>query len=381
MAVERMPITPEVLTWARERAGYKMDELASKPSFRKIAEWESGRLDPTYRQLEDIAKTLKLPMAVFFFPEPPDLPPIDETFRTLGSAQIDEIPPSVRLLLHKARGFQIGLGELNEGRNPAERQIVRDLSGEHDSPIESAAARIRDFLDVSLDKQFEWEDEGTALKAWRSALYRVGVTVFKDAFGADDFCGFSLYDVEFPIIYVNNSNVKTRQILTLFHELAHLLHRTSGVDRYGDFEHGLAPEQAQIERRCNALANAILVPAFALDNEIHTGRDPRAEAERLAKRYSVSREVIYRNFHDRGLVGQAEYDAAATEWAAQVRRGRSPGGNYYRTKIAYLGEEYISLVLSGFYQGKYEDEDLANYLDVKLGNIDRLEEVFLGERR
>ena len=78
----------------------------------------------------------------------------------------------------------------------------------------------------------QWRKDDTALTAWRSAFYRVGVTVFKDAFGADEFCGFSLYDEEFPVIYVNNSNAKTRQTFTLFHELAHLLQSTSGVDRH-----------------------------------------------------------------------------------------------------------------------------------------------------
>ncbi len=381
MTVERMPITPAVLTWARERAGYKLEDLAAKPNLRKIAEWESGGLGPTYRQLEKISKTLELPMAVFFFPEPPDLPPIAETFRTLGSAQFDEIPPQVRLLLYKARAFQNGLVELNQGRNPAEREIVREIVLDRGEPLASGAARIREFLGVPLDEQFEWRDADTALKTWRSAFYRVGVTVFKDAFGADEFCGFSLYDLEFPVIYVNNSNVKTRQIFTLFHELAHLLHRTSGVDRQGGFEHPLASEHSETERRCNALANAILVPATALEGEFSQGSQPRAEAERLAKRFSVSREVIYRNFHDRGWIEQAEYESAATEWTAQVRTNRSPGGNYYRTKIRYLGEEYISLVLSRFYQGQFEDDELANHLDMKLGNVDRLEEYFFGERR
>ena len=381
MAIERMPVTPEIVTWARERAGYKLEELSAKSSFRKIAEWESGSLGPTYRQLEDLAKTLGLPMAVFSFPEPPDLPPIEKTFRTLGSAQFNEIPPSVRLLMHKARAFQLGLAELNGGSNPAQRLIIRDLRLEQNESLQSGAARIREFLGVSLVQQFDWQNEDIALKAWRSALYGVGVAVFKDAFGTEEFCGFSLFDDEFPVIYVNNSNAKSRQIFTLFHELAHLLHRTSGVDRQGNFRHELPAEQADVERHCNALANAILVPAAALTSELRVAAQPRAEAERLAKRFSVSREVVHRNLLDRGLIEQAEYEVAAIEWANQTGKARSGGGNYYRTKIAYLGEEYISLVLRRFYQGSIEEEELAYYLDTKLGNIERLEETLFGERR
>ena len=381
MAIERMPITPEVLTWARERAGYKLDELAEKAEFRKISEWESGKLGPTYRQLEGISKILEIPMAMFFFPKPPDLPPIEETFRTLGSTQFNEIPPFVRLLLHKARSFQAGLNELNQGRSPTERHIVRDIRFNFNEPVESVAADIRDFLGVSLDKQFAWEDDDAALKGWRSALYHVGVTVFKDAFREEGYCGFCLYDEEFPVIYVNNSNIRTRQIFTLFHELAHLLHRTSGIDKQSKFEHELAREHAQTEQRCNALANAILVPATALEKEVQVVGQSRTVVEKLAKRFSVSREVIYRNFLDRGWIEQTEYEAAAIEWTSQVSKVRNKGGNYYRTKIRYLGEEYISLVLSRYYQGQFEDEDLADYLDIKLGNVDRLEEYFFGERR
>ena len=236
MAIERMAITPEVLTWARERAGYKLEDLAARPRLRKITDWESGILGPTYRQLEHLADVLQVPVAIFFFPEPPDLPPIERTFRTLGSAQFAELPPRVRLLLHKARAFQGGLSELNNGRNPARRLIVRDLHILDDEPPDIVASKIRNFMGLTLEEQFSWESVDVALKAWRGALYRVGVAVFKDAFNADKFCGFSLYDTEFPVIYVNNSNAKSRQIFTLFHELAHLLHRTSGLDRYGEYE-------------------------------------------------------------------------------------------------------------------------------------------------
>ncbi|MBC6441210.1 MAG: helix-turn-helix transcriptional regulator [Rhodospirillales bacterium] len=69
---EAMPITPEVMTWAREHAGFSIDTAAA--DFPKIAQWEAGKVFPSYPQLEKMAKTFKVPVAVFFFPEPADLP-------------------------------------------------------------------------------------------------------------------------------------------------------------------------------------------------------------------------------------------------------------------------------------------------------------------
>lgn len=387
MAVERMPITPEVLTWARERLGYSQEALAAKRTdFRKIAEWEeSGKSRPTYRQLEKLAKDLWLPVAVFFFPEPPETPKIEETFRTLGSEQFAEIPPGIRLLLHKARGFQIGLDELNDGRNPARKQVVRDFPLQPTADLAAAAARIREYLGVSLNEQFGWKNDAAALKAWRSAFYDVGIAVFKDAFGDDNYSGFCLYDTEFPVIYVNNSNTKTRQIFTLFHELAHLLFETSGVERRGDFRQALAHEHAQIEQRCNELANEILVPAAALDDELRRGYPLMQEAERLAKRFSVSSQVIYRNFKDEGLITQNDYETAVAEWNAQWQSARKnkkkrSGGDPYRTKLAYLGEDYVELAFRRYHEERIDDEELADYLSIPPKQIDKLEQTFLEER-
>ena len=378
MAIERMTITPEVLTWARQRAGYKLDDLSKKSDFKKIAAWESGDLGPTYRQLEKLANTFKVPLIAFFLPEPPNIEPIETTFRTLGSEQFDEIPPPVRLLLHKARAFQLGLGELNEGRNPAAHLITRDLALSVDEPPEEAAVRVRKLIGVTLEDQFGWRDEDTALKTWRSAFYRVGVTVFKDAFGAEEYCGFSLYDSEFPVIYVNNSFPKTRQIFTLFHEVGHLLFHTSGVDMRREFRIALPSEYSRLESQCNALAGAVLVPDDALDKELRAEPQPRLEAERLSKKFSVSREVIYRKFLNRELISQSEYQTATSQWADQRSNVKRNGGNFYRTRIAYLGEEYIALAFRRYYEDRIDEEELANYLAVKPKQIDPLEETFFG---
>lgn len=102
-----MPIAPAVLTWARERAGYSLDAAAE--SFPRIDRWEAGESFPSYPQLESLADKFKIPVAVFFFPEPPDLPPVEESFRTLEPTNIAEIPPRIRLLLRKAQSFQMAL--------------------------------------------------------------------------------------------------------------------------------------------------------------------------------------------------------------------------------------------------------------------------------
>lgn len=381
MAIERMPVTPKVITWARERLGYSLDGLAAeRKDFKHIADWESGNGQPTYRQLEKLAKDLWLPVAVFFFPEPPEVPAIEETFRTLGSEQFDEIPPSIRKLLHKARAFQVGLSELSGGRNPAHSQIIHDIKLDIDEKLSVSAKRAREYVGITLEQQFNWKSSEEALKAWRSALFKVGVSVFKDAFKTEDYSGFSLYDAEFPIIYVNNSNTKTRQIFTLFHELAHLLFNTSGVDIDTAFHSATPAEHSQIEMRCNAFAGAFLVPDDALAQRMQPNEDPVEESLRLSRIFCVSRAVILRKFLDRQLVSPQEYQDSVALERDKTRTSAKGGGHYYRTQIAYLGEEYIELAFNRLEENHIDEEELADYLAVAPKNLDRLEDLVLGAR-
>ena len=371
MPTEPMPITPAVVTWARERAGFSVD--AATTDFRRIAEWEAGEAFPSYPQLEKMAEKFKVPVAVFFFPEPPALPRIEETFRTLGPAQFAEIPPRVRLLLRKARAFQMGLEELNGGRNPAPRLITRDLAFRPTDRIERIAAEVRTHLGVTMEQQFAWADAGTALEEWRKVLLRVGVYVFKDSFREPDYSGFCLYDEEFPIIYVNNTTAKTRQIFTLFHELAHLLFHTSGVDTQGDgFVNELAGDNQRIEVICNRMTACLLVPEETFDAAFAGQAPTEATATELAQLFSVSREFVFRKFLDRDLITAADYDQAARRWADQGQLGS--GGDHYNTKIAYLGTEYINLAFQRFYQNRIDYNQLADILDTKPKNLTWLEE-------
>ena len=103
-------------------------------------------------------------------------------------------------------------------------------------------------------------------------------------------------------------------------------------------------------------------------------------AEDLAKKFSVSREVIYRKFLELELVTETDYQAAQKLWAAQWRDRKGSGGNFYRTKIAYLGDGYIELAFRRFYQNRIDEEALADYLDILPRNLERFEDTFFEAR-
>jgi|SRR5690606_16233721 Zn-dependent peptidase ImmA (M78 family)/transcriptional regulator with XRE-family HTH domain len=372
---EQIPINPALLVWARQRAGLSLDAAAQK--FKRIADWEAGVSAPTYPQLEALSDTLKVPIAVFFFPEPPDVPPIQETFRTLPAAELDRLPSRVRMLMRKAKAMQINLTELTQGRNPAERLITRDLQFAPNVDIAEMATAVRQYIGVSVQKQQEWHNDDAALKEWRTALLNVGVFVFKDAFRADDFSGFCLYDEEFPIIYVNNSSTKTRQIFTYFHELAHLIFHTSGIDKIRDrYIDRLVGDARQIEVICNSFAAQLLLPEDAFQRAMAGRPATEATAEALATQFHVSREVIFRRLLEQGRVTEGQYERAVERWNAQRQVERAPGGNPYWTKLAYLGREYVALALSQYHQNRINEEQLADFLDTKPRHLGALEEYF-----
>ena len=374
MAYEQLPVTPAIITWARKRTGLSIED-ASK-TFKHIEEWEEGESAPTYPQLEQLAEALKIPTAVFFFPEPPQVPQIGETFRTLADTDFEQIPSKVQLLLRRAKALQLNLIELTGEQNPARRLITRDITLSPDANLQEIAQTVRTYLGVSLDEQQSWPDDEAALKNWRDALLRGGIFVFKEAFRVDEYSGFCLYDDLFPIIFVNNSSAKTRQIFTLFHELAHLLFHTSGIDTVHDeYIPHLANGAQRIEILCNRFATEFLLPDDIFAASVR-GQEPTEEtAERLAARFKVSREVVFRRFLDRRWIDQQTYEQAARRWADQ-RQSAGPGGDYYWTKLAYLGRDYVALALTLYRQNRIDETQLADYLDTKPKNLPALEEYF-----
>ena len=376
-------IVPAVLRWARERAGYSVEDVARrmKKDSGEIAAWETGAGAPTYIQLEKLAyEVYKRPVAIFYFPAPPQEEQPQRRFRSLPAEEFATLEPDTLYALREARARQLDLMELTGGVNPAERRICDNvqLSYHDDAPVD-AAAQVREYLGVTVEEQTEWESYDEALKEWRRRVQDVGIWVFKRSFKQSDVAGFCYVHDELPIVYLNNSQPKVRQIFTLFHELAHVLLGFDHIER-SDVTHYLRfleGEDHSKEVACNRFANEFLVPTDDfVEHAVAWERDDDS-FDYLSRRYFVSREVILRKYQDRGWVDSRFYRDTVERWHSE-REGREDrpsgqGGNFYHTKATYLGEKYLELAFRGYYRGSYGLEELAGYLDVKANQVIGLE--------
>src|SRR5712691_144472 len=123
-------INPQILVWAREKAGQTIEDVATalKKDPSVIRSWESGETSPTYVQLETLAyRVYKRPLALFFFPDPPPEPDPEQSFRTLPDSEIQELIADTRHKIRVARAMQISIAEL-AGTNPATKHLLRDIS-------------------------------------------------------------------------------------------------------------------------------------------------------------------------------------------------------------------------------------------------------------
>lgn len=387
---EETPLNPTILKWARETQGLRVEDVAQKMNkdVDSILAWESGQDAPTYVQLEKLAyQVYKRPVALFFFPEPPEEKTPKQSFRTLPEQEIKVMSPRMRYLLRQAQAMQINLAELHDQKNPAIRKIIHDFHFKPTVSDSEMVAKVRHYLGVDLNTQFSWGNEDEAFKNWRACLESHGIFIFKEAFRkeADPFSGFCLYNEEFPVIYVNNSKPDTRQIFTLFHELAHLLLGTGGVDtRIQDYLRYLKGDNRKAEILCNSFAGKFLVPDSDFDQRIVGIKINDESINKLAKKYKISREVILRKFLDRALVDQTYYSEKVEEWAKQAKQAqegkrlsKEGGGNYYFNKRVYLGDNYLQLAFSRYFQKKITVVQLADYLDIKVKGIPNMESLLI----
>lgn len=380
-------LSPAVLRWARQQTNSTVADVATRLGVDSsvITGWEAGTSAPTYAELERLAyDILKRPLALFFFPEPPEEAGPEESFRTLPDFELEKLAASTRLAVRRARADQLALAELFGGDAPSPNPLLRTVRADPRTPVARAATAVRRAIGVPLDRQLAWKSMRQALDEWRGAFEEAGLFVFKTSLDQRSVSGFSLNGSTYPVVVLNNSTSLTRQIFTLAHEVGHLLAHTGGVTVTDDrFVEALRGESHDIEVFCNRFASELLVPSDDFSARVGDERPNDEFIAALADLYRVSREVILRRFLDLRRVTKSTYEEKARAWASDYERHAetASGGDFYRTRVSYLSPRLLREVMSRYSRGTIDTSQAADYLGVKPSHIPGIEEIALQKVR
>jgi Zn-dependent peptidase ImmA (M78 family) len=383
-------VEPSLLVWARQNAGYSTIEAAAQKArftTEQLESWEKGDSRPTVSQLRKLAQVYRRPLAVFYLPEPPKN--IDEMqlrdYRRLPDAARRESPElraEIRRALYRREVF-LELAEDWEDVPPS-----LEASASTGENPERVGARIRNLLGVSLQEQVGWVGEYGALSSWRFALEEVGVLVFQ-ASGIDisEMRGFSLTERPFPVIVVNIRDSPRGRIFSLMHEFTHILLRDSSLCDLSYYQEPRSANLQQVERFCNNVAAAALVPKDDLLAQPLVARKPNRtarwswdELRELSARYEVSDQALLRRLLTLHKVDDGFYWQTARQLQKRHKKkkpdpGSSGGPPPSKRAVYNAGQLFTELVLDSYYDERITAADLSDYLEVKLKHIPDIEDL------
>ena len=326
-----------------------------------VGRWIVGDEQPNMTQFRRLKVLLRRPASVFFM----DTPPVST---------------------ESAVSMRFAFGATSRSRSPEERQAIRDSSrvrkfvgglwedlGRGSKGIPSAstnedpehvAGRMRaDYLKVPIEEQLSWSSPTHAFRRWRALIERLDVLVFLYPLGEHSARGFSFATEPPPVIGVSTTWHASVRVYTLFHELGHILTRTSSscVEETAE-----RPTEDPTERWCETFAASFLMPRQEVQRLIarRTSVDPIASATWLANRLSVSRKSALLRLVEIGAAQWSDFRRLESRFERKSRGGR-PDPDHPRTRDVVRRETYgscLSMVRQAHMAGLVSEADIRTYL-------------------
>ena len=341
---------------------------------------------PTINQAKDLATCLHIPFAALYM-NPQDIPiasiPSVRNMRTLYDAsQVDDSAINIAMIdLILERDYLISMQEelgiaWMSGFEPV-------IPSSNDSFV--WANEIRNYFGLDIEEQYKCTSTRQFYLYLRERVEKKGIFVhcFTDV-SLEEARGFAIYDKDVPIIGINEEDRPPAKSFSIIHDLVHLYKRESSLcnTMFNRFDARLE------EVFCNAVAGELLVPEKALEDflkkeHLISPYDAK-DIEKMAKKFSVSRDVIIRRMLDVGKIGEPEYNSYADMFRKELERdkeeqriARKEGrqGNFFTEMSRIAFDRTSHSVCVALYQGYcdniYSKRDIANHVRIDQKHIDK----------
>jgi Zn-dependent peptidase ImmA (M78 family) len=340
------PITGDVLGWALRDAGVETGALGAHlgTSGAVVRSWIEEDGQPTIGQLDKIASYLHRPRSFFFLPRPPDRTPLTAEFRTYQNSTSEPGPETVAGL-QLAQRIQKTTAWVRERLDENPVSIPpRPTDGDN----EHHAAVLRNWLYWNPQDALDGELSETAItKAFRTAMQDRGLLVLHLTLDPDRTRGFSLWHPTAPLLAVNTREGYRARYFSYAHELAHLSLGRAAVCGFKSANKG-------IERRCNEIAAALLMPSDTFTKYVRSKFGSRPiesldEVKTIRNKFHVSLRAAAVRAESLGLAEPGLYarvDAVA-EYTGKRGGSFTPGNERTRPviRVDEYGREFVSTLV------------------------------------
>ena len=362
----RAPISPAALTWAREVSRVSVEELARALNVRpvRVTEFEGGDAKPTFRQLTLMAGKLDRPLGFFFAP-PPERPDVAETADFRGRGH-DEVSADLVREMRRAEQHRDAMLELGWGPSTGLEMGSIDWKS-----VAVRAAALRKHFGLTDAFVPPESQNNQVFNFWRGLLEENGVLIFQTTgIPLETFRGLSVYKDALSLILVNGADSPAGRTFTLFHEVAHLVNRTSGlcVLREAVYEEALA----------NNFAANFLMPEPAVRARLNGPAESLAAAEQLARHFKVSPLAAAVRLRRLDIIDDADLEAirAASDenWTRQRDTQKQKDGFVPPWRLRYrdLGPTYIGAVARAIEDRRVDMVDATYLLNARLPMVEQM---------
>ena len=371
-----------MLKWARERTPIKIEEIPLRMkefSNEQIENWENGTEYPSVNQAKKLCNLYDIPFAALYLSK---LPNVDNTTYIDRRTYMDNLEGDISYELWKeinrlksCRECAIELLNLEEYRN-----VFKDINPNFST--NDISTKIREIFNIETPFKNKTAYSNNAFNYFRNKIESKGVMVLQiENISIKEIRGISLnYDI-LPIIAVNKNDSDRAKVFTLFHEIAHLVRRTSNLCLI-DFNE----REDEEEKICNNLAANILIPEITLDSIIN-GKDLSDDRviTNLSDRYAVSKFVIIKRLYDLNKIDFVLYKSKYEKYLDifnEIKKIKKKQGQKIivtqdKKLISSSGKLYPKIILNAYYEGKISFGEVCNTLNVNSRYIDNIERMVM----
>lgn len=348
-------INPGLLNVLRETSGYSVNEVAKKlkTTTDKIEEVEKGNTSFTLTQIKKLADIYKRPLAAFFTDTLLKMPALSD-FRINRNKKLT---PDVHISERRAYYLTNKLVQLTDKKSKI--PIFSDAL----NPGE-LANQFRKYLNVDLLKSTNIKD---ILSYYKQILEdKLLISIIELPLKADDVRGFSILS-DISCVVLNEQDKPSIKLFSLFHEICHLIKKTSSVCSIV-----IEQENRDIETFSNKFSAEFLIPLDDLKKEYKKYSQLNENViYKLSKIYGVSKQVIMIRLLWLGYITKEKYNQFKKEGVEKLKKKMFGRRNWDKVFQNRVGNLVIKEVTNIYRLGKISYSDVVDILNIKTKYIEK----------